>query len=81
MDKDNTGFYLCRQTLLIVRADILEEIRCNGISKEWEAMLYHQLGTVQGLLGHENQQKAAWQNALDLCPDNETIRQSLASLV
>ena len=72
---------IASEQLQIVLGEIQEEIRVNGTSPKEKALLFHQLGSVQGLLGNHQEQWAAWQQASELDPDSEMIRLSLQSLL
>ncbi len=73
------GNMLDPEVVLEVLSEIETEIRNNGTDYQ-KALLYHQLGSVYGLMGEENQQKIVWQKGLELDPDNKIIRRSLKSL-
>ena len=60
--------------------EVHSEIRRNGVSSREEGILYHQLGSLYGLLGKTKKQKKAWRKALVLDPDNKMILSSLESL-
>jgi len=66
--------------LFTVLEEVESEIKLNGISLQEKAGLFHQLGSIYGLLGDEIKQKNAWQQAQNLAPNNEMIRASLKSL-
>ena len=66
--------------LIVVLQEIEAEIRADGVCHEKKAMLFHELGSIHGLMGDEEQQKAAWQQAQKLDPDNKIINASLKSL-
>ena len=74
------GIVIDPAVILETITEIEEEIRNNGICSVKKAMLYHQLGSVHGLMGDKRQQKNAWQKALELDPANEMVRDSLKSL-
>lgn len=66
--------------LLETMTEIEGEIRSNGHCTKEKAKLYHQLGSVHGLMGDKTQQEVAWQKAVELDPQSEIFRQSLVSL-
>ena len=66
--------------LLEVLEEVESEIRNNGTTKQEQAMLYHQLGSIYGLMGDSSQQNFAWRQAQRLDPNNEIILSSLKSL-
>ncbi|MBD3360061.1 MAG: hypothetical protein GF365_05155 [Candidatus Buchananbacteria bacterium] len=68
------------EELRLILTEIREEISANGESSQEKASLFHQLGSVYGLLGNQEKQKSAWQQALQLDPGNITIKTSLKSL-
>jgi hypothetical protein len=68
------------EELLLILTEIREEISANGVNSEEKASLFHQLGSVHKLLGNQEEQKTAWQQALQLDPDNFIIKTSLKSL-
>ncbi|MBN1326042.1 hypothetical protein JW977_03650 [Candidatus Falkowbacteria bacterium] len=67
--------------LLDTLTEIEEEIRSNGHSNVEKARLFHQLGSIYGLMGEMNQQKFSWQKAVELDPQSKIFQQSLASLL
>ncbi|MFC1598477.1 hypothetical protein ACFL2U_00485 [Patescibacteria group bacterium] len=69
-----------QKTLLIVLEEVEQEIRVNGVNLKEKAQLFHELGSIHGVLGNTSEQQFAWQQALDLDPDNSIIRQSLQDL-
>ncbi len=75
-----TGDQVSREVLLQVIVEIKGEIRCNGISRQEKAQLFHGLGSIYGLIGQKAEQKSAWQQAQELDPESEIIRASLKSL-
>lgn len=60
--------------------EVKTEIGNNGVCRCEQVSLFHQLGSLYGLLGKTEKQKQAWQNALALDPDNKMILSSLESL-
>ncbi len=68
------------QQLLEVLEEVESEIRNNGIGSKEQAMLYHQLGSIHGLMGDSCQQQFAWRQAQKLDPENKIILSSLKSL-
>ena len=66
--------------ILEVLQEVETEIRNDGICPQQKALLYHELGSIHGLMGDKNQQKGAWQKALELDPRSEMIMASLKSL-
>jgi hypothetical protein len=69
-----------RTVILGVLQEVENEIRQDGVCPKERALLYHQLGSLWGLMGDRNQQRAAWQMAVDLDPQSEIFWQSLAIL-
>ena len=69
-----------RETVLSVLQEVENEIRRDGICTKEKALLFHQLGSIHGLMGEKKQQEFAWQQALKLDPGSEMIRASLKSL-
>ncbi|MCX6744364.1 MAG: hypothetical protein NTX82_02475 [Candidatus Parcubacteria bacterium] len=72
--------YIAPHQLLEVLEEVETEIRNNGTNKKEQAMLYHQLGSIYGLMGDSSQQTFAWRQAQQLDPENEIILSSLKSL-
>lgn len=68
------------ETILLALEEVEKEIRNNGKCLKERAWLFHQLGSIHGLMGDLAQQKDAWEQALKLDPDNETLKASLKSL-
>jgi len=71
---------LNEEILIIALKEIEQEIRHDGICPKEKAQLFHQLGTIQGLMGDYTQQKFAWEEAKRLDPNNQMIKSSLKSL-
>ena len=69
-----------QETLLIVLQEVETEIRLNGVNAKEKAQLFHELGSIHGLLGNDCEQQFAWQHALELDPDNIIVRKSLQNL-
>ena len=65
--------------LLATLAEIEEEIREKQSPKE-KASLYHELGSIHGLMGDKRQQEVAWQKALELDPESVIFQLSLVRL-
>jgi hypothetical protein len=72
--------WLSEEILIIVLKEIESEIRYDGICPSEKALLFHQLGTVHGLMGDYSQQKIAWEEAKKLDPKNHIIILSLEGL-
>ncbi|OGY42811.1 MAG: hypothetical protein A2Y67_03750 [Candidatus Buchananbacteria bacterium RBG_13_39_9] len=69
-----------REVIIQVLQEVLQEITNNGISPREKAFLFHQKGSLLGLIGQAEQQKEAWLQAQILAPDCRIIRVSLQSL-
>ena len=69
-----------REVIIQVLEEVEQEIKNNGISSKEKAFLFHQKGTLLGLMGQAEQQKRAWLQAQELAPDCMIIRTSLQSL-
>jgi len=68
------------EIIFSILVEVETEIRNNGTCKNERALLFHQLGTIHGLRGDKSQQEIAWQQAHELDPSSEMIRESLKSL-
>jgi len=66
--------------LVEIITEVETQIRSNSLNKGEKAQLFHELGSLYGMIGDLSQQKFAWQQAAQLCPDNDIIRQSLESI-
>jgi len=73
-------FIVDQETLLIVLEEVKSEIRFNGICAKEKAQLFHELGSIHGLLGNSAEQRGAWEEALKLDPDNYIVKLSLKKL-
>lgn len=62
-------------------AVVEEKIKQDGITNSQKSWLLHEKGTLHGMLGQCDQQKAAWLQALQLDPANTMVRQSLEGLL
>jgi hypothetical protein len=69
-----------REVMLCILEEVKSEIKHNGICNNERALLFHQLGTIHGLFGNSHKQRIAWQEALELDPKSDMIRESLKSL-
>ena len=74
------GELVAPEELRAILSEIQEDIRLNGVCPKEKALLLHQLGSVYGLLGNHQEQKNAWEQALQLDPHSRMIKLSLQSL-